>query len=298
MNARARNMVLCKMSGTRALSKKLFPMVVSGEIDEYLCRPPTGSKLAQPLHNSDPYTCQLPLSMVNPACRRYCSQQLDDPPPCSVDCRRWITVSAADGQFAGFVVLEKFALNAIKNVLKVSLLVPRTHVLDREIRTRWIEGETVESEDMFNSWRYFTPSAGPLTIAISGFTFDPQDARMYSTMRAFVGKAKYGFRETTAKDVVLFGELRCYLDLNQPSAISVRIPVALSDKQHPSSEREVEYQKAGLDASFRTPDPSTEPWPDIPKGNTQQPTRKLQRTPLMNDLATRSQTYRRLRPHA
>ncbi len=233
MNARARNMVLCKMSsGTRALSKRLFPRVVSGELDEFLCKPPTGSKLVQPLHNSDPYTCQLPLSMVIPACHQYCSGQLDDPPPCSIDCRRWITVSDDDGEFGGFVVLERFSLNAIKNVLRVSLLVPRTHVLDREIRTRWIEGASVET-DMFNKWRYFTPGVGPLTIAISGITFDPQDARMYSTMRAFVGKAKYGFRETTAKDVVLFGELRCYLDLSQPSAITVKIPVALSDRQLP-----------------------------------------------------------------
>ena len=281
-------------SGTRALSKKLFPRVVSGELDEFLCKPPNGSKLAQPLQDSDPYTCQLPLSMVNPACRRYCSGQLENPPPCSIDCRRWVTISADGGEFSsGFVILERFSLNAIKNVLRVTLLVPRTHVLDREIRTRWLEGASVEP-DVSNRWRYFAPSEGNITIAISGITFDTQDARMYSTMRAFVGKVKYGFRETTAKDIVLFGELKCYLDLSQPSAIKVRIPVALSDRLHPSSDREVEYQKARMDASSHTPDPSTEPWTDIPKGNTQQPTRKLKRASTRNDImVTRSRTYRR-----
>ena len=126
------------LSGTRALSKRLFPASASVEMDKFRCLAPRGDQLAWPADDADPYACQLPLARVTPSCHRYCKTSLSDPLECHHECRKWVFMRTPDGvTHSGFALLRKFALNAAKQTLRASRLVPLGYALDRGLLQSW-----------------------------------------------------------------------------------------------------------------------------------------------------------------
>ena len=243
------------------------------------------------LSDSSPLKCQIPLERVSPQCRDHCRRSMSERAiQCEQNCRKYLLMNDTQtGEtYRGFATLVRYLLHPTGVMARVTLLIPLISRIAEQIR-----GWTFIGRDppawIHDYWRTFH-SPHHLECAIEDITFSPIDIPRYDAVPGYRCDAFWTLWEPAGKHLNEFGELNVILHLNAPVSMRVGIPRGLG-VERPTTRIQREFAMTG-DLARASQHPLVHRDFMWPAANTmpraRRPARRMVRTPLLNDMRTRS----------
>ena len=270
--------------------------IQNGPVSEILsmsCSPSESDSSSVSLSEPDPLKCQIPLSRVSRECRDYCRRTMSERAiQCQAKCRKYLLLSdSVTGlTYRGFCTLVRYLLSPTGDMLRVTLLVPLASRMAGQMAAwQFLGQDPVHPQHvMFDNWSTYS-SPAPLDCAVEGITF--HNLPRYDSVPGYRADAFWSLWNPLGKHANVYGELNLMLHLKFPVAMQFGIPRGLNVK-NPSTQLQLEYAQAGdvSQASRHPLVPRAFPWPapTALHGPRRRPAPKLVRTPVLNDLETRS----------
>ena len=259
------------------------------EVLDRMCSSPSSDSSVS-ISDPDPYKCQIPLERVTPRCRHFCKQTMSERAiQCQEHCRKYVllTDTVTGLTYRGFSTLVRYLLAPAGYMLRVTLLVPLASRMALQMAA-WPFLGLDPPHVIHDNWSTYS-SPAPLDCAVEGITFSPLDR--YDSVPGYRADAFWTLWNPLGKHANVYGELNLILQLRFPVAMQVGIPRGLNVK-NPSTQLQLEYAQAGdMSQASRHPlVPRAFPWPapTALHGPRRRSAPKLVRTPILNDLETRS----------
>ena len=189
--------------------------------------------------------------------------------------------------YRGFGTLVSYLLDPTGDMLRVTMLVPLVGRMAERMASWPFIGR---DHAIFDNWSTYA-CLDLLDCFVEGITFTPLDTRLYESVPGYRTDAWWSLWDPLGKHANVYGELNLILHLAYPVAMHVGIPRGLN-VERPSTRLQLEFAQAGdLSQASRHPlVPRAFPWPapTALHGPRRRPAPKLVRTPVLNDLRTRS----------
>ena len=200
-----------------------------------------------------------------------------------------MTHTVTGESYKGFSTMIRYLLSPTGDMIRVTLLVPLASRMAEQMAA-WPFVARDPPNAIHDNWSTYECSA-PLHCAVEGITFSPLDLPRYDSVPGYRADVWWSLWYPLGKHANQYGELNLILHLGYPVEMHVGIPRGLN-VDRPSSRLQLEYAQAGdLSQASRHPlVPRAFAWPapNALHGPRRRPAPKLVRTPVLNDLQTRS----------